>query len=179
MRTIPIILVTLLILCSCQKNTDVDRAAANQFIDVFYTFNKDSLDAILAQAPGSKPEILYYQEWAKCGHYEVVNRGDLVQKNDSTFVCPVTVKDDLMAALKIDFNVTDSFHVTVVKGQIRSIRTSSNDPAEYYEAKEWVKQNRPELIDKPCEDIWEGGPTPCECIQGMVSGMKEFQASRP
>ncbi|HMJ70122.1 MAG TPA: hypothetical protein VK508_14550 [Cyclobacteriaceae bacterium] len=181
MKSIPGILITLLIWCSCQRaatpdTRDLDLAVASQFIDAFYSFNKDSLDVILVHAPDSKPEILYYQQWAKCGHYEIVKRSDLVRKNDSTLVCPVTVKDDLMAALKVDFNVTDSFRVTIIKGQIRSVRTSSNDPAEYYQAKEWIKQNRPELIEKPCEGIWEGGPTPCECIEGMVKGMKEFQA---
>jgi GH15 family glucan-1,4-alpha-glucosidase len=81
-----------------------------------------------------------------------------------------------MAALQIDFNVTDTFHIAVQKGKIRSVQTSSNDPKEYYEAKEWVKQNRSELIERPCEGIWEGGPTPCECILGMIKGFKAFVA---
>jgi hypothetical protein len=186
MKTAAGTLIIVLILSSCQNaakpdvsgSKDVDHSVASQFIDAFYSFDKDSLDAILAQAPDSKPGILYYQQWAKCGHYEVLKRSDLIRKNDSTLVCPVTVKDDLMAALKIDFNVTDSFYVTIVKGQIHSVQTSSNDPAEYYQAKEWVKQNRPELIEKPCEGIWEGGSTPCECVEGMVKGMQEFSSSK-
>ncbi|MDZ7649799.1 MAG: hypothetical protein U5K54_23150 [Cytophagales bacterium] len=36
------------------------------------------------------------------------------------------------------------------------------------------KQNRPEYVEKACEDIWEGGPTPCECIQGMVRGLQNL-----
>jgi hypothetical protein len=183
MKTAIPALITLLILCACQKadkpdaaeGKDLNISAASGFIDAFYSFDMDSLDAILAQASASKPEILYYQQWAKCGHYEIVKRSALVIKNDSTIVCPVTVKDDLMAALKMDFNVTDSFHITVVKGTILSVKTSSNDPAEYYQAKEWIKQNRGGLIEKPCEGIWEGGPTPCECVQGMVKGMQEFK----
>ena len=129
---------------------------------------------MLFSAEESQPNILYYQKWAECGHYEVVSRNALVQKNDSLILAPVTVKDDLMAALKIDFNVTDTFRIAIRNGKIRSVETSSNDPAVYYEAKAWVKKNHPELIEKPCEGIWEGGPTPCECIQGMLKGFGAF-----
>jgi len=148
----------------------------NKFIDAFYSFDRDSLESILSVAESSQPNILYYQKWAECGNYEVIKRADCIAKNDSLMVCPVTVKDDLMGGLNLDFNVTDSFHLTVVNGQIRHVETSSNDPDVYYEAKEWVKQNRPHLIEKPCEGIWNGGPTPCECIQGMIKGFVEFRA---
>lgn len=73
-----------------------------------------------------------------------------------------------MNALQINFNVTDTFHILIHDGQICSVETSSNDPDTYYEAKAWVKKNRPEFVEKACEGIWVGGPTPCECIQGMV-----------
>ena len=152
-------------------------AIANTFIDAFYSFNSDSLKSILSDAETSQPNILYYQKWAECGNYQVVTRHDGIGKNDSLVVFPVTVKDDLMAGLNINFNVTDSFHLTITRGRIRSVETSSNDPEVYYEAKEWVKQNRPDLIEKPCEGIWAGGPTPCECILGMIKGFKEFVAT--
>jgi len=168
---------SLLLLGTCTSTPhENNTAVASKFIDAFYSFDRDSLEAILAAARGSHPSILYYQKWAECGNYEVLKRSDCIVKNDSLMICPVTVKDDLMAGLNIDFNVTDSFHITVVKGEIRSVETSSNDPDEYYAAKEWVKLNRPDLIEKPCEGIWEGGPTPCECIQGMVTGFREFAA---
>ena len=32
----------------------------------------------------------------------------------------------------------------------------------------------PGLIEKPCERIWEGGPTLCECIQRMLKEFAEF-----
>lgn len=91
-----------------------------------------------------------------------------------TYRIPCDVKDDLMNALQINFNVTDTFHILIHDGQIRSVETSSNDPDTYYEAKAWVKKNRPEFVEKACEGIWVGGPTPCECIQGMVKGFAEF-----
>ncbi|HMG93242.1 MAG TPA: hypothetical protein VK589_24465 [Chryseolinea sp.] len=149
---------------------------ANEFIDAFYSFNRDSLESILSEAKLSQPSILYYQKWAECGNYKVITRNDFIGKNDSIVLCPVTVKDDLMAGLNINFNVTDTFHLTITQGRIRSVVTSSNDPDVYYDAKEWVKQNRPDLIEKTCEGIWAGGPTPCECILGMIKGFKEFVA---
>ena len=147
---------------------------ANQFIDVFYSFNRDSLVSILSNAVESQPEILYYQKWAECGNYKVINRHDCLEKNDSMVLCPITVKDDLIGALKIDFNVTDTFHLTIIEGQIRFVQTSSNDPDMYHKAKEWIKKNHPELIEEPCKGIWEGGPTPCECVKAMVKGFTEF-----
>ena len=149
---------------------------ANEFIDAFYSFNRDSLESMLALAKESQPNILYYQKWAECGNYQIVKRDSYFEKNDSLIIFPVTVKDDLMGALDIDFNVTDTFHLYIQNGQIRRVHTSSNDPDVYYEAKEWVKQNRPHLVEKSCEGIWNGGPTPCECVQGMVKGFAEFRA---
>jgi hypothetical protein len=147
---------------------------ANKFVDAFYSFNKDSLASMLSFAKESHPNILYYQKWAECGHYEVLKRDAYSEKNDSVVIFPVTVKDDLMAALQIDFNVTDTFRLTIRDGHIRRVENSSNDPDEYYQAKDWVKQNRPELVEKACEGVWAGGPTPCECIQGFVKGFEEL-----
>lgn len=151
---------------------------ANDFADAFYSFNRDSLQALLAAAESSQPEILYYQKWAECGNYQVLHRDSYVELNDSTVLFPVTVKDDLMGALQIDFNVTDTFRITLRNGKIRSVQTSSNDLDEYYTAKEWVKTHRPEYVEKACEGIWQGGPTPCECIQGMVRGFRDFIAQK-
>jgi len=179
-----IISISLLLLISCntaQKSSPANNLEiANAFVDAFYSFDSDSLQATLIAAEQSQPEIIYYQKWAECGHYEVLQRDSYFEKNDSTVIFPVTVKDDLMGALHIDFNVTDTFHIAIHDGKIRAVQTSSNDPDEYYEAKEWVKENHPEFIDKACEGIWEGGPTPCECIQGMLKGfraMKEQEAA--
>jgi hypothetical protein len=176
----PALWISLLLLCGC-KNVPRDNlslqgsdhlALANQFVDAFYSFNRDSLASILSFAKESHPNILYYQKWAECGHYEVLKRDTYSEKNDSVVIFPVTVKDDLMAALKIDFNVTDTFHIVFEDGNIRRVENSSNDPDAYYQAKDWVKQNHPELVDKACEGVWAGGPTPCDCIQGFVKGFK-------
>ena len=153
-----------------QDNTDL----ATQFINTFYSFDSDSLKSILDQAKTSQPGILYYQKWAECANYKIAKRNDFITKNDSLIICPITVKDDLMGALNIDFNVTDSFHITIVNKQIVSVQTSSNDLDVYYEARDWVKENQPDLIAVPCIGIWEDGTTPCECVKGMIKGYAAF-----
>jgi hypothetical protein len=173
----------MLLLVGC-RNSSPDHASAvrdsntklaQQFIDAFYSFHHDSLQALLAQAEASQPNILYYQQWAKCGHYQVVDRSKYFTKNDSVVVYPVTVKDDLMKTLQIEFNVTDTFHIVVRDGMIRSVTNSSNDLEEYYTAKEWVIQNHSEEYKKACEGIWNGGATPCECIQTILKGFEEYR----
>lgn len=153
------------------QSSNVDIAA--EFIDAFYSFDKDTLKSILMHAKDSRHSILYYQKWAECGNYKVIKQNDFINKNDSVVQCPITVKDDLIGALEIDFNVTDTFRLTIINGQIRSIQTSSNDPDLFYEAKDWIKQNRPELIEKACE----GSLTACECVKATVEGFIEFKAN--
>lgn len=177
MNKTSLLIIFALVVSSCkppENNVDI----GNEFIDTFYSFNSDSLQSLLSSAELSQPEILYYQKWAECANYKVIDRTHFFVRNDSVLVFPVTVKDDLMGALSIDFNVTDTFHITVLDGKIRSIRTSSNDLPDYYDAKEWVAKNRPELVEKACEGIWAGGPTPCECVLGMIKGFAEFAAQR-
>jgi len=176
-----LVLILVLILASCDNfsRKETMNIAAEQFVLSFYSFNADSLSSVLSLAEASRPGILYYQKWAECGNYVVIRRGEMVLKNDSVILVPVTVKDDLIGALELDMNVTDTFHITFRDGRIRSVETSSNDPAMYYEAKEWVKKNRPELVEKQCEGIWESGPTPCDCVKGMIEGFREFSKNRP
>ena len=173
--TVPVIA---FITLSCVNENKSNVAIANDFISTFYSFKPGALKTILENAPSSHPGILYYQKWAECAHYEVMECGEFITKNDSTVICPITVKDDLMKVLRINFNVTDTFHIVIKDGLIRSVRTSSNDPDEYYKAKEWVKQSRPQYIEKACEGIWEGGPTPCECVKGMLKGFEEYSSER-
>lgn len=179
MKKLHLLFACALALSSCKPSAHIETqvtniAVANQFIDAFYSFNRDTLQTLLSTAAQSQPEILYYQKWAECAHYQVLDRIHYFEPNDTTVVLPVTVKDDLMSALAINFNVTDTFRLTIKNGKILSVKTSSNDPPEYYQAKEWVKQNRPELIEKPCEGIWADGPTPCECVLGMLKGFVEL-----
>ncbi|WP_406684430.1 hypothetical protein N1F78_01495 [Seonamhaeicola sp. MEBiC1930] len=153
-------------------NKTLNSDIALEFITAFYSFNKNSLQSVLTDADDSRSDILYYQKWAECGNYKVVKQNDFIIKNDSLVLCPITVKDDLMGALEIDFNVTDTFHLTIINEKIKSIETSSNDPEIFYEAKDWIKQNKPELTENACE----GTLTPCECVKATVKGFIEFRA---
>ncbi len=170
---------TLIIGCNSNgENTDqenTDTAVSEAFIDAFYSFDQDSLKTLLTKAGQSAESILFYQGWAEGGNYEVRQRHGCYASGDSTITCPVTVKDDLIQALELDLFVTDTFHLTVVHGDIIAIETSSNDPPLFYEARKWVAENRPELTDKACSD--ESG-TPGDCVRGVVQGFKEFVASR-
>ena len=152
-------------------------AAAESYVDAFYSFDPEALKGVLASAEESLPKMLYYQGWAEGGNYEVVKRFPCAQGNDETIGCSITVKDDLISALGIDFNVTDTFHVTVVDDEIVNVSNSSNDPQAYYDAEEWVRKNRPELIALPCEGFFDGGPTPGDCVRAMVSGYVEYASN--
>jgi hypothetical protein len=164
-------------LASCGNDSppkDLSLAAAEAYVDAFYSFDPEALKGVLASAEQSIPKMLFYQGWAEGGNYEVVKRFPCVQSNDETVACSITVKDDLIGALGIDFNVTDTFHITVVDGEIVNVTNSSNDPQAFYDAREWVRENRPELIELPCTGYFDGGPTPGDCVRAMVSGYTEY-----
>ena len=167
-----------LIACGNSANSsDQQIVLAESFVDAFYSFNPGMLRGTLSNAEDSIPSILFYQGWAEGGNYEIVERMPCVVTIDETISCSITVKDDLIQTLGIDFNVTDTFHLTFSGGQIVAVTNSSNDPKEYHDAKEWVQENRPELIDEPCKGFFDGGPTPGDCVRAMVAGYSEFVAN--
>ena len=49
---------------------DPQLAAAESFIDAFYSFDQARLRKAMADAPGSRPDLLYFQGWAE-GHLPV------------------------------------------------------------------------------------------------------------
>jgi len=156
------------------RSTDRMVATSESFVDAFYSYDPGVLRAALSSAEDSAASILFYRGWAEGGNYEVVKRMPCKLGNEETISCSITVKDDLMGALGIDFNVTDTFHLTFSNDQIVSVDTSSNDPQEYYDAEDWVKKNRPELIDEPCKQSGDRPSTPGDCVRGMVRGYSEF-----
>jgi hypothetical protein len=131
----------------------------------------------LVHAEDSSPSILYYQGWAECGHYEIIARMPCVAKSSELVSCSITVKDDLVVALKTGFYVTDTFSISFADEKIVAVETSSNDSQEYYDARDWVRANRPELIEEPCLGYFDGGPTPGKCVQAMLKGYEEFIAA--
>ena len=163
---------------STNSAPDSNLQLGNAFVDAFYSFDRDSPGALLIAADDTRPGILYYQGWAEGGNYGILTRHPCVKKDDSVTICPVTVKDDLIQALELEEWVTDTFHITIVTDRIIAVATSSNDPDLYYEARDWVRANMPELIDEPCQGMWSDGETPGDCVRAMVAGYREFMASR-
>lgn len=89
---------------------------------------------------------------------------------EKTINCSIIVKDDLTAALGIDFNVTDTFHLTLPNVRIISVATSSNDPQEYYGAEELAEKNCLEFVEESCKQSKDRPPTPGDCARGYVRG---------
>lgn len=153
-------------------------AAAENFIDAFYSFKSSELAPFLSSATDdSRKEISFYQGWAKGAHYKVVRRQACRVEAVDQVACSVTVEDDLMKALRTAFNVTDTFHLSFARGSIAAITTTSDDPPAWEQGKAWVRTNRPELIGEPCRGYFAGGPTPGDCARAMVRGLEEYAVS--
>lgn len=121
-------------------STDQLIDTAESFVDGFYSYNSYRLRAALSSADDSAASILFYQGWAEGGNYRVVQRKPCRLDAEKSISCSIIVEDDLMGALGIDFNVTDTFHFSFVNGEIVSVSTSSNDPQAYYDAEQWVEK---------------------------------------
>ena len=158
-------------------DTEALLPIAESLIDDFYSFDSVRLEEALASAEDSKESLLYYQGWAEGGNYEIVERERCAVKSSNIVSCPITVKDDPMLALAVDFFVTDTFEIAFEDGRVASVETSSNDLPVYYQARDWVLSNMPELIVEPCEGFFAGGSTPGECAQAMAEGYMKFAAS--
>jgi hypothetical protein len=179
MRTLTVavlLIATLLIGCASVPSPKGDLATAERFIDAFYSFDRERLAAALESAESSKPKIIYYQGWAAGGNYRIVDRQPCRVGGDGV-TCSITVKDDLIAALGIPIDVTDTFHLTFDGGRIVAVRTTSNDPPQFEQALQWVIRERSSLVEKPCEGFFAGGPTPGDCVRAMVRGFAEFAAA--
>lgn len=146
---------------------------AEGFIDAFYSFDPERLKAFLENTDESAARILYYQGWAEGGNYEVLDRAACVADSAELIHCAITVKDDPVQALKTGFDVTDTFHLTFAGPSIVSIDTSSNDQPIYHEARAWVEENMPEVMEGPCLRTPEGG-TPGDCARAMTEGYRIY-----
>lgn len=184
MRTWHIVLVVLLSGCQAARTpvlpTQIEGrlATAEAFIDAFYSYDVARLRAAMADAPGSMGDTLYYQQWAEAGNYVVLDRKPCRFEKHDEVVCPITVKDDLVPALGSNFHVTDNFHFAFQGDRIVKVWNSSNDPPEFHRAMEWLRRERPAIFSGPCRGIWEGGPTPKDCVRAVVNGFREFTARR-
>jgi hypothetical protein len=153
-------------------------AAAERVIDAFYSFDRGRLADALSAAEASAPAILFYQGWAEGGNYRVRRRPPCLPEAPDTVRCAITVEDDLIKALRLGVQVTDTFRITVAGGRVRRVATSSNDPPLFAEALAWVRRERADRIRVPCEGFFAGGPTPGACVRAIVEGFAEFAARR-
>ena len=165
-----------------QEAKDAALTAANiktaeGFIDAFYSFDPEKLKSFMTETDDSAEGLLYYQGWAEGGNYIVMERGACVAESPTLIRCPITVQDDPVVALKTNFNVTDTFHLTFSGTSIASIDTSSNDQPIYYEARRWVEANMPEVMEGPCAERGTSAGTPQDCARAMTEGYKRFYAA--
>ena len=162
---------------SAQTDNESNLALAEALIDAFYSFDPINLEATLSLAAGSIPSIVYYQGWAEGGNYKIIDRKACESKAAKLVSCSITVEDDPMLALGIDFKVTDTFEITFTNGQISAVETSSDDLQVYHDARNWVLEKLPELVEEACEGFFDGGPTPGDCVRAMSEGYALFAAS--
>ena len=179
MKTITLALLVSILLnaCTSDETRQSNLGIAEAFIDAFYSFDQDRLESLLGSAGGSSPKIVYYQGWAEGGNYKIIKRNLCEEAAPGVVNCAITVQDDPMLALGIDFNVTDTFHITVVNNKITAVHTTSNDLQVYHDAGAWVMKEFPELIEEPCRGFFDGGPTPADCARAMTKGYASFAAS--
>lgn len=156
------------------RETDNELALSEQFVDAFYSFDPQALKPLLSNAGESQQEILFYQGWAQGGNYIVMKRESCARLSENTISCSITVQDDLVLALGIDFDVTDTFTITFESGEIKAVETSSNDPESYHSARDWTWSNRSELVKPHCSGTDQGEPNPHKCVQGMLQGYVEY-----
>ena len=156
-----------------------ELAAAERLIDAFYSFDPAELRAAMSDAPGSQPQLLYYQGWAKGGNYAVLERTPCRYAGGEEVSCDITVRDDLIAALRTGYWVTDTFHLTFRDARIIKVRNSSNDPPDFDQALNWLKRERPDVMAGPCEGFFAGGPTPQDCVRAVVAGFAAYRAAHP
>jgi hypothetical protein len=168
--------------CSGDTESVADLAlnleTAEGMIDAFYSFDPNSLQPFLSDAGDAQASIIGYQGWAEGGNYSVLERGPCISESADVIACSITVQDDPVVALETGFNVTDTFHITFEDAVITGVETSSDDQPIYFEAREWVEANLPEVMEGPCKR--EGGirETPGDCARAMTDGYKQFMAAK-
>jgi hypothetical protein len=172
------------VLSACSSDEDraslvaENLATAEGMIDAFYSFDASKLAPFLLQAGESEQSILGYQGWAEGGNYLVVSRAPCVAESKAVISCAITVQDDPVLALETDFNVTDTFHIAFSDTTITNVDTSSNDQPIYYEAREWVEENMPEIFEGPCKRTEGIRDSPGDCARAMTEGYRQFMKAQ-
>lgn len=174
--TIPATTTTLQVTTTVESQ--VDLAAAEAFIDAFYSFDAQALAAALAFGEEYVPFMGFYQGWAEGANYKIVDRGACEATDPQNASCPITVESDFVRALGLDVNVTVTFLLTFEDGDIVEVDLTSNDPPEFNQAFDAVADD-PELLGAggACEGFFNGGPTPGDCARVFVASFEELAGS--
>ena len=156
------------------NDISADLALAETFVDAFYSFDPAPMGELLSEAGEARQRILFYQGWALNGNYVVMERIPCERIDNGTVSCSITVQDDLVLALGIDFDVTDTFTISIEDGAISDVATSSNDPELYHDARDWVWENRRDLVGQACDGDSGATPDPKGCVRNALEGYREY-----
>lgn len=179
-RTTAVLALTAMLASVAPPSTAADAGAAarlalaERFVTAFYSFETEPLAGLLAEAGDSAADMLFYQGWARGGNYIVMQRMPCTEADDDRVRCSITVQDDLVLALGIDFDVTDTFDISFSDGAISAVETSSNDPELYHDARDWVWEHHPERVREACDGSPEASPDPERCVSNMLKGYREY-----
>ena len=164
----------LLLLCPFISSANQDNLQiAESFLDAFYTFEQSKLARFLA--PNADADrVLYYQEWAQAANYKVKQRTPCALNVSKAIVCAVTVTDDFGQTM--GYVATDTFTMTIQENKVSAISFEGDDPPIFQQLFAWIAENRPEILEGPCKDLFAGGNTPGTCARAVVAAAKEFVA---
>ena len=164
----------LLLLCPFISSANQDDLhTAESFLDAFYTFEQSKLARFLA--PNADADrVLYYQAWAQAANYKVKQRTPCALNVSKAIVCAVTVTDDFGQTM--GYVATDTFTMTIQENKVSAISFEGDDPPIFQQLFAWIAENRPEILESPCKDLFEGGKTPGDCARAVVVAAKEFVA---
>jgi hypothetical protein len=164
----------LLLLCPFISSANQDNLQiAESFLDAFYTFDQSKLARFLA--PNADADrVLYYQAWAQAANYKVKQRTPCALNVSKAIVCAVTVTDDFGQTM--GYVATDTFTMTIQENKVSAISFEGDDPPIFQQLFAWIAENRPEILEGPCKDLFAGGKTPGDCARAVVVAAKEFVA---
>ena len=164
----------LLLLCPFISSANQDDLhTAESFLDAFYTFDQSKLARFLA--PNADADrVLYYQAWAQAANYKVKQRTPCALNVSKAIVCAVTVTDDFGQTM--GYVATDTFTMTIQENKVSAISFEGDDPPIFQQLFAWIAENRPEILEGPCKDLFAGGNTPGTCAHAVVAAAKEFVA---
>ena len=54
------------------------------------------------------------------------------------------------------------------------VKTSSNDPQLYHDARNWVWENRKDLVEVSCRGTEDIEPEPIQCVRDMLQGYRDY-----